>query len=100
MPVLAVKAIKAARTVKYREVKVAVLWTRGVGELRVTPAGAARAEPRSHTVGWERVIVPFQYPLIRGAAKADEAPIDVLDKPAEARPSYAERAAVRADFAF
>jgi len=68
VPVLAEETVKGAGLIEDGQVFIAVFGAGGVGKLRVASAGAAGADPISHAVGGQVVIVPADVSLLGGGA--------------------------------
>jgi hypothetical protein len=59
MPVLAEKAVIAARAVKNRQIVIAIFWFGLVSVFRIAISSAARTKPPTYTVGGQTIIIPF-----------------------------------------
>jgi len=97
MPVLAIEAVKRAGKGKNREVIVAVFRTFPVGIRRVTTSASARANPVSHAVGGQRIVIPRQFAF--GGGNPFHSAMNIFTQPAIAPSPFPYLAAVHTQIA-
>ncbi len=94
MIILTVQAVKRAGMVKNRQIAVANLWPPGHRILRITAAGAGRANKITHTVRRKRIVVIIKIPLVGSAA--NDAAVSHASQTAKPGPTFGYAAFVNA----
>ena len=76
MPVLAEQAIKGASLIENGQIFVAILSSLSVGKLGITSPGSTGADPISHAVSRQSIIIPTDVAFVGGSPRQPIFPVD------------------------